>query len=409
MREPSTLYFHSANAYISRYPLPRHNLERLEKMGYQLSQLLDIVESKPTFRRAAWFLAVTRELQAFKKLREWFFPDYEGISILCRALIARGIATWALESGHIAIDTLPLSLSTNGTISQEMVAVSASGGISLLHTFSIVFVVESFQKGMMDGKESDLEPALRGIVRMSDDLHPCESVICAHCLGAFRYVINGDECVGINDLWRWAPGTPFLTLMRVAAWRAVDPTNNLFISRRRVWHKKLDSLIRRWLQILLECGIDLKAYGKREHSIIFSESLKNDSTTPSVPLVQPLPLFPWVPNEQTDHRGLPSELTYFHLRADFVPCQLWLRNFSYGPKVEDWSMDWDVEMSINLKRFYDVLDKPYRGLQFFARFSEWWDVEENDWEWEDAAEETVVYGPPRMPGGWVEEDSDDSE
>ena len=411
MRTPPKSDFHSTNTHINRKPLPFRHDERLETMGSQLSQKMDIVGSKPTFLIAVRCLSAHRSAIDFKKFRDWLFPEYEDFSLLCRALIARTMVLLNLYWEGFEGKALLLSLSSNGTISQEMVAMSASEGISLFHTVSIAFATQSCSLYMTDCQESDLEPALRDLVRMSDDIHHRESIFCTDNVRAFSRVGGEKEWINGDSGWCWTPGTLLITIMRVAATRGSSVIPNPFASRRRLWHRKLDQVIRRWLNVLLECGIDLKVYGEREHSVIFGKSPGDDSLTTSVPLVQPVPFIYW---------GLPlgmraprfsAELNDLHHRHDFVPFQLWLRDFSYGPKVEDWSMDWEIETSINVKRLYDIVGRPNGSWQVPAECSEWYDVEaeENDRENEDAAKEAVIYGPPRMPGSWVEENSDDSE
>lgn len=391
---PTSLYLNPdrlADTRIYRNPLPWKFDKGLVTLGLHGGEDLDIFESKPTFRRAIWILASfdwKHEPHCYRQYRDWLFPKYDELPILCRLLIARYLSSEDIWAEYISDEdlrmnkfkrrvdkpllgtsgeVLRLALSSDGEITPSMTAVSISEGVSLLHTFTIAFATEWFSRTIADEEATDIQSTLEHLIATAADIHHREPVLQPH-FGLFDRLEGeepGDEYFMEGGL---PPATPLFIIIKVAALRILEM--ELYLCRPRVWRHRLNGLTKRWLSILEACGVNLQAYGEREHALTF-DHIQGDLEARRPVLLGEM-------------HGLPA----FFLTTRFafegsrrVPCELSLRNFTYGPTVEDWSMEWDLELTMDVTEFWDSVEK----------------------------EEAPVYGPFRVPGGWVEECSDTDE
>ena len=100
--------------------------------------------------------------------------------------------------------------------------------------------------------------------------------------------------------------------MRVAALRG--GYSGLFIRGHGEWRGKMDTVVRRWLTILAESGVDLEAYFTREHALIIEETRNEAVVRRLIPRLEEINSFP-------------SHKPDLYYEWDTVPCQLTVMDF----------------------------------------------------------------------------------
>lgn len=337
---------------------------------------MNVLESEPTFIRAIWSLGTRwgqESLPRFRKYRDWLFPNYDDLPLLARLLMARYMVNQNIHERNFRGETLRFSLSAEGVVTPAMAEASISDDVSLLHTFTIAFVAQSFPETSANRDVTDVQLTLKHLITISTNLHHHERVnFCEDYYSFLRLEHGSGECTPKPNP-SWPSGTPFLTLMRIAAARTL--VSGLYSHKRRVWRKNLDALIRRWLSLLETCGVDLQGYGAREHAFIFGEARRESASGPGLtPLTRSV-------------EGKGFHVVYDHLTPPPDPLAIYLKDFTYGPDIQDWSVEWEVEFDIDLNIFWFQLEQEEREQQ----------------EERERKRRVPVYGPSRMPGGWIEE------
>lgn len=242
--------------------------------------------------------------------------------------------------GQFRGDTLRFSLSADGIITPEMVAASIYQNLSLLHTFSIAFASQRFYRTLADQSVTNVELTLRDLISTSSDLHHCERVA---PVPMYRFFDRAESRNVHRPVPTWPPGTPFLTLVRTAAVRGLP--NRLYRCKRRVWHRELGALLRHWLSLLASCGVDLQAYGARENALLLAETQCGSACRAGrFELTHPA-RGESLNNSLDGVPGLPDH--YF----------VYLKDFTYGPEIGDWSMEWDVEIDIDIAQFWNLVER----------------------------------------------------
>ncbi|KAF2229735.1 hypothetical protein EV356DRAFT_371619 [Viridothelium virens] len=154
-----------------------------------------------------------------------------------------------------------------------------------------------------------------------------------------------------------------------------SPENNDF-------HTLVLGAVRVWLGVLSDCGIDLDGYGRREQQVFLQETpdvrehlaccSELDPRNEHPPNID----IPWSIECAFWTDGPVSHLSRYRSGAEIPPLRL--ANFTYGPRPEDWE------------------------LQFESCEEEWigtfWSLIERQ---EDIGR--LASSTPPTPGGWVEE------
>lgn len=152
----------------------------------------------------------------------------------------------------------------------------------------------------------------------------------------YQYSINVGNLACGGD---WV-GTPLLSMLRGSVAQAfwVDNTKSeLFKKQWEEWQSVLVHTLRSWLTQLMELGVDLEKYGRREREILFSMAGERVAALD----------FKWVSSwwsdliETTVTTDLPVRL-----------CRL-----RFGASPPEWSIEWEIDVELLSGEFWEVVER----------------------------------------------------
>jgi hypothetical protein len=130
--------------------------------------------------------------------------------------------------------------------------------------------------------------------------------------------------------------TPLIVLLLKAH---VVPWNGRLATRQR--KPRFRPILRQWLLILREIGVNLCAYGKAENALLCREDLQ---------VARSIYVNEWVPEVPEYPEGLGGTCSHSH--------EFYLLGYKYGSKVEDWDVWWNEPTDSFAGEFWDMIENP---------------------------------------------------
>ncbi|KAJ9150296.1 hypothetical protein NKR23_g3788 [Pleurostoma richardsiae] len=248
----------------------------------------------------------------FHPFIETFWPSYYSIPGRERFRIARRAMKYT-HTGRFP-DRFRQSICNDGIITTVDLKESATEGHSLIHTGVLAYGREVAQpRHFQYNSESELQVLLKDLVAKADtdDLHHVEEVDLQH-------IEDFGGPPGYRLVTSWT-GTPLASLLHAIC---------LYFTASELLCEHLEL----WLGILKEGGVDLVEYGTKEKEIL--------------------------QHQRSDDNGCPAALVRLRIGDSSSIRWSYVRDFSFGPNPEDWSLCWDEYYEIIAGEFWDMVEGP---------------------------------------------------
>ncbi len=209
-----------------------------------------------------------------------------------------------------------------GDIAAAEFQASIAEGVSPLHYISLAYGHSRCWELVagLNLENPEWARLIQDTVKLCDDLHRSHELKIPRPLMGSPWV-------------EWSTGSP-VTLLFCVLLGVTQEIRYRLESRRRFDIKIMEAVLHDWLRALEDTGVDLQSYGEKELAFFEASEFRSKR---------------WL--NWFDRLGI--RVGYLAFYRDNLPK---LVRFKYGPRIEDWSLEWDMEVEEFAGDFWGIWD-----------------------------------------------------